>query len=107
MAKPLKARIHELESLVANPRHELHVDCLLVCLNFTQHLLSRSIVGTSSSVTSSETTSRVMFYQGHYGSFRFSLFNYGRSEFHLTTIAHYSIISSAMNCFSDSRGANI
>jgi len=29
MTKPLKTRIHELESLIANPRHELHVDCLL------------------------------------------------------------------------------
>ena len=45
MAKPLKTRIHELESLIANPRHELHVDCLLVSLRqfLIRHLLYPSI----------------------------------------------------------------
>lgn len=32
MAKPLKARIHELESRVADPKCEIHIDGLLVRL---------------------------------------------------------------------------
>ena len=51
MAKPLKTRVHELESVIANPRHELHVDCLLVSFNkvLLICLLSSTNVGTSSS----------------------------------------------------------